>query len=146
MSGHGVIVELSNEQSSPTSPSKLREYSRTATTIWDNSARLEIGRSVSDFTEQSLRVFPNCNNYLGHFERRNGFIVELSNDQSRGVSDSTERTPRVFSNCNYHLGQFRKTGDSLNMSGHEVIVEHSNDQSQEVSDFTQQTLRVFLKL
>ncbi|EGT43850.1 hypothetical protein CAEBREN_18793 [Caenorhabditis brenneri] len=38
MSGHGVIVELSNDQ--------LR---------------------VSDFTEQSLRVFPNCNNHLGQF-------------------------------------------------------------------------------
>ncbi|EGT31938.1 hypothetical protein CAEBREN_13552 [Caenorhabditis brenneri] len=40
MSGHGVIVELNKDQSQV---------------------------KVFDFTQQSLRVFPNCNNYLGQF-------------------------------------------------------------------------------
>ncbi|CAL2034002.1 unnamed protein product [Caenorhabditis brenneri] len=40
MSGHGVIVGLSNDQTQV---------------------------KVFNFTEQSLRVFPNCNNHLGQF-------------------------------------------------------------------------------
>ncbi|CAL2052324.1 unnamed protein product [Caenorhabditis brenneri] len=116
---------------------------------------------VSDFTEQCLRVFPNCKNHLGQFceslrlhRAMSESIPELQQPfgtilrELVKVSDFTEQCLRVFPNCNNHLGQFC---ESLRL--HRAMSESIPELQQpfgtilrelvKVSDFTEQCLRVF---